>query len=88
MFINPTIGIKLTDHLSIGAGVSYIHATLSQNLVQHVEIPDTWAGDIPASLSKAKGNTVGFNAGLLFKRINFPPVLTGEVVLMWILAAR
>jgi long-chain fatty acid transport protein len=71
MFINPAIGIKLTDHLSIGAGVSYIHAALSQNLVQHVEIPDTWAGDIPASLSKAKGDTVGFNAGLLFKKDKF-----------------
>jgi len=71
LFVNPVIAVKLSDHFSIGAGISYIHGTLSQDLVQHVEIPDTWAGDIPASMEKAKGDTVGFNAGLLFKKDKF-----------------
>ncbi|MDD8020064.1 MAG: outer membrane protein transport protein [Acidobacteriota bacterium] len=71
MFINPAIAIKISDHLSLGAGLSYISATLSQSLVQHVVIPDVWEGDIPATMHKAKGDTVGFNAGLLFKKNKF-----------------
>lgn len=70
-FINPAIAFMITDNLSIGVGVSYIHSTLSQDLSRHVVIPSVWAGDIPASLNKSKGNSVGYNAGLLFKKGKF-----------------
>lgn len=71
LFVNPVIAYMLTDNLSIGVGVSYIHSTLSLDLVRHVEIPNAWTGDVPASLKKAKGDSVGFNAGLLFKKDRF-----------------
>jgi len=71
LFVNPTIAYMLTDNLSIGVGISYIHSTLSLDLVRHVEIPGTWTGDVPASLNKAKGDSVGFNAGLLYKKDRF-----------------
>jgi len=71
LFINPVLAFKLTDNLSIGAGISYIHSTLSLDLVSLVEIPETWSGDVPASLDKAKGEAVAFNAGILYKRNKF-----------------
>lgn len=71
IFVNPTIAFLLTDNLSIGVGVSYIHSSLSLDLVRLVDIPETWTGDVPASLKKAKGDSVGINAGLLFKKDKF-----------------
>ncbi|MGB9764967.1 MAG: OmpP1/FadL family transporter [Candidatus Saccharicenans sp.] len=71
LFINPAVAFMITDNLSIGVGVSYIHSTLSLDLVRNVVIPNTWTGDVPASLNKAKGNAVGYNAGLLFKKDKF-----------------
>ncbi|MGB9893955.1 MAG: OmpP1/FadL family transporter [Candidatus Saccharicenans sp.] len=71
LFINPVVAYMLTDNLSIGAGVSYIHSSLSLDLVRLVSIPDIWTGDVPASLKKATGDAVGFNAGLLYKKDRF-----------------
>jgi long-chain fatty acid transport protein len=71
LFINPVLAFKLTDNLSVGAGISYIHSTLSLDLVSYIAIPETWAGDVPASLHKAKGEAVAFNAGILYKNDKF-----------------
>jgi len=71
IFFNPAVAFLLSDNFAIGVGVSYIHSSLSLDLVRYVEIPDVWAGDVPASLKKAKGDSVGFNAGLLYKKDRF-----------------
>lgn len=71
LFVNPTLAVKLNDNLSIGFGVSYVHSTLKLSLVRHIEIPEVWTGDVPASLKKATGESVAFNAGLLFKKDRF-----------------
>lgn len=68
LFINPTLSYKLSDNLALGFGVSYITSELSLDLVRLVTIPEVWTGEVPASLKKAKGDSVGFNAGLLYKR--------------------
>lgn len=68
LFINPTLSYKLSDNLALGFGVSYITSELSLDLVRLVTIPGVWTGEVPASLKKAKGDSVGFNAGLLYKR--------------------
>lgn len=71
LFVNPTLALKLNDNLSIGFGVSYIHSSLKLSLVRHLEIPEVWTGDVPASLKKASGEAVAINAGLLYKKGNF-----------------
>lgn len=68
LFINPTLSYKLSDNLALGFGVSYITSELSLDLVRLVTIPEVWTGEVPASLKKAKGDSVGFNAGLLYRR--------------------
>jgi long-chain fatty acid transport protein len=77
IFVNPTLAFKVTDNLAIGLGVSYIHSSLSLDLVRLVEITHPvygillWKGDVPASVDKASGDAVGFNAGLLYKADKF-----------------
>jgi long-chain fatty acid transport protein len=77
IFVNPAFAFKVTDNLAIGFGVSYIHSSLSLDLVRLIEINHPvygvllWKGDVPASVDGASGNAVGFNAGLLYKADKF-----------------
>ncbi|MGB9907054.1 MAG: OmpP1/FadL family transporter [Candidatus Saccharicenans sp.] len=71
LFVNPTLAVRLNDNLSVGFGVSYVHSILKLSLVRHIEIPEVWTGDVPASLKKASGEAVAFNAGLLYKKGRF-----------------
>jgi long-chain fatty acid transport protein len=76
VFINPAVSFKLSDAVAVGVGMSYIHSSLSLNLVRLVEIPSYWTGDVPASLDGAKGDALGFNAGILYKKDAFSFGLT------------
>jgi long-chain fatty acid transport protein len=76
IFVNPTVAYKISEKFSIGAGVSYIHSTLSLELTRSVSIEHPlygllWAGDVYAKVDGAKGDAVGFNAGLLYKEKSF-----------------
>jgi long-chain fatty acid transport protein len=76
IFVNPTVAYKISEKFSIGAGVSYIHSTLSLELTRLVSIDHPlyghlWAGDVYAKVDGAKGDAVGFNAGLLYKEKSF-----------------
>jgi len=76
-FINPTVSYKFSEKFAIGLGVSYIHSTLTLNLVRLVDIVHPvygillWRGDVPASLEDANGDAFGVNAGALYKAENF-----------------
>jgi long-chain fatty acid transport protein len=65
-FFNPTIGIKLTDKLSFGAGISYIYSTVLFKLVEYADFGIFGAYDVPAEL-KGNGSSWAFNAGLLYR---------------------
>jgi len=72
-FFNPTIGVKLTDKLSVGAGVSYIYSTVTFKLVSLIDdlYPYTLSTyDVPAEL-KGNGDAWAFNAGLLYRAEKF-----------------
>jgi len=72
-FFNPTVGIKLTDKLSFGAGVSYVYSTVEFRLVRLVEnlVPFTGSTyDVPAELT-GNGDSWAFNAGLLYRAEKF-----------------
>lgn len=68
IFVNPTITYRLNDYFALGFGISYITSKLSLDLVRRLEIPGIWTGDVPISLQKAKGDSLGFNAGLICRR--------------------
>jgi long-chain fatty acid transport protein len=76
IFVNPAISYKVNENLAFGAGISYIHSSLSLNLVRRVEIGPYWTGDVPASLDGATGDAVAFNAGVLYKAEKFSFGLT------------
>ena len=76
IFVNPAISYKVNETLAFGAGISYIHSSLSLNLVRFVEIGPYWAGDVPASLDGATGDSAAFNAGVLYKAGKFSLGLT------------
>ncbi len=65
-FFNPTIAVKLADNLSVGFGVSYIHSTVQFRLVELENFGPYGKYDVPAEL-RGDGNSVGFNAGVLYK---------------------
>ncbi len=72
-FFNPTIGVKLTDELSFGAGVSYIYSTVMFKLVSLIDelYPYTLSTyDAPAKL-EGNGDAWAFNAGLLYRAEKF-----------------
>ena len=72
-FFNPTVGVKLTDQLSIGAGVSYIYSTVNFKLVSLIDNLVPYTGetyDVPAELT-GNGNSWAFNAGLLYRAEKF-----------------
>jgi long-chain fatty acid transport protein len=75
-FFNPSLAFLLTDKFSIGIGVSYIHSTLSYDLVEFEELnlgpllgypfPVLTDLELPVNL-EAKGNAWGLNAGALYR---------------------
>lgn len=73
-FFNPTIGIKLTDQLSFGAGISYVYSTVLFKLVERVDLqpyhPLLGAYDVPAEM-EGNGDSWSFNAGLLYRTEKF-----------------
>jgi len=69
-FFNPTIGLKLTDQLSVGAGVSYVYSTVLFKLVDRQDLGPYGAYDIPAEM-KGNGDSWSFNAGLLYRAKKF-----------------
>jgi len=69
-FFNPTVGIKLTDQLSVGAGFSYIYSTVLFKLVEYTDLGPYGAYDVPAEL-EGNGDSWAFNAGLLYRADKF-----------------
>jgi len=71
-FFNPTVGVKLTDQLSIGAGFSYIYSTVKFKLVELADFTGYGFSryDVPAEL-EGNGNSWAFNAGLLYRAEKF-----------------
>lgn len=81
---NPCGAYKVNENLSVGFGVSYIHATLAFELAEFqaldfnplagfppLTIPQLVGSiEIPAKLS-ASGGTFGWNAGALYKGENY-----------------
>ena len=67
-FFNPAVGVRLTDNLSVGFGVSYIHSTVKFWTVDLVDLTKYGLKkyDVPSILD-GSGNAVSFNAGLLYK---------------------
>jgi len=70
-FINPAVSFKLSEKFAIGVGVSYIHSTLTLNLVRLEDFGALGSYDVPVAAEDAKGSAVGFNAGALYKEKNF-----------------
>jgi len=70
-FFNPTLAFKLSDDLSVGAGVSYVYSTLAFDLVEpFFLIPASFPLDVPGAL-EANGSGWGLNAGVLYKTEDF-----------------
>ncbi len=69
-FLNPAIGVKLTDQFALGLGVSYIHSTVSFNLVRLADLGPYGTYDVPAAL-EGTGHSFSWNAGLLYRGENF-----------------
>jgi long-chain fatty acid transport protein len=65
-FFNPAIAVKVADNLSVGFGVSYIYSTVKFKLVELKDFGAYGKYDVPAALD-GNGNSVGFNAGVLYK---------------------
>lgn len=68
-FFNPTIAIKLSDNLSVAAGVSYVYSTIALDLVEPipVAVPPL---EVPVTF-EATGDGWSFNAGALYKGEKF-----------------
>jgi len=79
-FFNPALSFMLSDKFSVAVGVSYIHSTLSYDLVEFAEldigpllgvpIEIISTVEIPINL-EANGNSWGVNAGALYKGEGF-----------------
>ncbi len=71
---NPTVAYKLTDNLSVGVGVSYIHSTLELDLTYLLDltaIPPLGFYDVPVSAEDTTGSAWAMNAGALYKGEKF-----------------
>jgi long-chain fatty acid transport protein len=64
IFFQPTLSIKLTDYLSIGAGFVYNHADIT--LTQAIPFANSSGQDGQAQLG-GTGKGYGWNAGIYFK---------------------
>ncbi len=65
VMLNEVLAYKFTEHLSIGAGVSYIHSALVEDITQRATIGEN-AYDLPTTLD-VSGRAFGWNIGLLYK---------------------
>lgn len=64
-FISPTIAYKLTDYLSLGVGFNYVIGKVK--LKRAVSIVSVQTPSPVQAALDLKGNSVGFNAGILWK---------------------
>jgi long-chain fatty acid transport protein len=71
IIINPTIAYRISDNLGIGFGVSYIHSSLTLDLVRLISFGPYGSYDVPASVDGATGSTISWNFGLLYKANKF-----------------
>jgi long-chain fatty acid transport protein len=72
-FFNPTVGIKVTENFSFGAGISYVYSTVDFWLIELVDdfYPFTLSTyDVPAQMT-GSGDSWCFNAGLLYRAEKF-----------------
>jgi long-chain fatty acid transport protein len=69
-FLNPTVGVKLTDQLSVGAGVSVVYSTVKFWTVELAELGPFGDYDVPAVM-EGKGYSWSVNAGLLYRAEKF-----------------
>ena len=69
-FFNPTIGVKLTDNLSVGAGVSYVYSSVLFKLIEYEDLGPYGTYDLQAEL-EGNGHSWSFNAGLLYRAEKF-----------------
>ncbi|WP_295668947.1 OmpP1/FadL family transporter [uncultured Mucilaginibacter sp.] len=67
IFFQPTLSVKLTDYLSIGAGFVYNHADI--DLHQAIPISNSAGADGQGHLS-GTGKGYGWNAGIFFKTLS------------------
>jgi len=67
IFFQPTLSVKVTDFLSIGAGFVYNHADI--DLTQAIPLSNSSGGDGQGHLS-GTGTGYGWNAGLYFKTLS------------------
>lgn len=76
---NPVVAVKVSDNFSLAVGASYIHATISFDLVQRLDLADAAGGllppnvlvyDVPVNF-EASGSSFGLNAGALYKGEKF-----------------
>lgn len=67
IYFQPTLSIKLTDYLSIGAGFVYNHADI--DLTQAIPISNSAGADGQGHLS-GTGKGYGWNAGIFFKTLS------------------
>ena len=71
VIVNPTIAYRISDNLGLGFGVSYVHSSLTLDLVRRVSFGPYGAYDVPASVDGASGSTISWNVGLLYKANKF-----------------
>jgi len=64
IFFQPTLSVRLTDFMSIGAGFVYNHADI--DLTQAIPVTNSTGGDGQAHLS-GTGKGYGWNAGIYIK---------------------
>jgi long-chain fatty acid transport protein len=64
IFFQPTLSVKITDFMSIGAGFVYNHADI--DLTQAIPVTNSSGADGQAHLS-GTGKGYGWNAGIFFK---------------------
>ena len=71
--INPTIAFKLSENLSVAAGISYIYSKLVLDLTYYLDLTGIGMGvyDVPVSVDKTSGTAWAPNAGVLYKGEKF-----------------
>jgi long-chain fatty acid transport protein len=67
IFVQPTLSVKITDHIGIGAGFVYNHGSV--NLQRAVPIAKSDGSESKATL-KGAGEGYGWNAGLYIKTLS------------------
>ncbi len=67
IYVQPTLSVKITDHIGIGAGFVYNHGEV--NLQRAIPVSKADGSDSKATL-KGSGEGYGWNAGIYFKTLS------------------